>query len=323
MTVPTDDPRAFPFQIEIPDGWTGLENPRAGVLLELELEEPVGYASRMMFEVVDELPQGLDEAGPMEVLIASRASGLAQLMTDGLVLDLAMHGDRPADGELLAYRATVVFRHGPHLVTAFLWTIPLDVGALVITGLTDADVIELDAGAFAVVIESLRTGDRVRPVASDDLPPLLPEPTPPRERPELPQAPAGWTDGLPSDDRVLRMLVATDPVAVPASIFAMAALEHPGDAEERHAAVLDDLAQTMTDAEVQQAGLVDLAIGEAWRSLIVFRQGDEAYTADVWTGNHDATLPIVWTLCAFDDAECREGAAAWVSSATLEDLGVL
>lgn len=322
MTVQTYDPRDFPFQIEIPEGWTGLEHPRAGVLLELELEEPVGYASRMLFELVDELPHGIDEAGPMEVLIASRASGLAQLMTDGLVLDLVMHGDRPEEGELLAYRATVVFRHGPHLVTAFLWTIPLDVGALVITGLTDADFIELDAGAFATVIESLRTGDRVRPVDSDARPPLLPEPAPPRERPQLPQAPAGWTDGLAGEDRVLRLLVATDPVPVPASIFTMAAPDLAGDASERHAAILDDLAQTMTDAEVQQAGVVDLAIGEAWRSLIVFRQADEVFTADVWTGTRDATLPIIWTLCAFEDAERRDEAVAWVSSATLEDLGV-
>ncbi len=311
------------FDLEIPEGWTGIEHPRVGVELELVVDEPVGYASRLSFERYHELEPSPDpESGPMEHLIGERVSRLAETMTDGRFLDLALYGPRPEDDELPAFRATVAYRHGPHLVTAFLWALPLaDGGALVATGLTDADMVVIDAEVFETVVASLRFGDDAEPIAEADRPPAIPEPEP-RARPSLPAPPAGWIDGPLTEDRVLRQLVAADGSAAPAVISVMAApADLAGDALDRHQVIVDDLVSTMTDAELKDVAGDPLAIGGAQRSLLIFRQGERVFTADVWTGDEDATLPVIWAICDFDDDAGRDRAIEWIRAASREELG--
>ena len=323
MTSTTSPHLPTRYDLEVPEGWTGIEHPRVGGVFELVLDEPVGYASRLSFERYLELEPSPDpESGPMDHLIGERVSSLAESMTDGRFLDLALYGPPLEDDALPAFRATVAYRHGPHLVTAFLWALPLaDGGALVATGLTDADMVTIDADVFDTVMASLRFGDDAEPIPLADQPPAQPEPAP-RVRAELPAPPPGWVDGPIDDDRVLRQLVADDAVSMPAVISVMAAPAGlVGDALDRHAAILDDLASTMTDAELTNIAPDPLAIGAAQRSLMVFRQGERVFTADVWTGDEDANLPVVWAICDFDDDAGRDRAVAWIRGASREELG--
>lgn len=318
--MPTDI-RPVPFDVEIPEGWTGLENPREGVVLEIALDDPVGFASRITIERFADLAAGPGDAGPMEQLIGERIVALTGTMTDARLLDLTLHGARPSDGAPPAFLATVAYLHGPHLVTAFIWALPAGDEALVLTGFTDADVIELDAGAFATIVDSVRVGEEADVLPVEERPLPLPD-VPPRERPHLPEPPAGWSDVPLDDDRVLRQLVSDAPIAVPASIFVAETQAFPGDALERHEAVLEDLGSTMTDAELLDVGVDQLAMGEAVRSLVVFRQGDDTRTADLWTGSDQSTdLPTIWLICDFDDDAGREQAVAWVREATAQELG--
>ncbi len=321
MSMPSLGQSPTRYDLEIPDGWTGIEHPRQGTEFEIVVDEPVGYSSRLSIERCRILTDSPDaESGPMERLIGERISSLAETTTDSRFIDLVLH--RPtSDGGLPAFRATVAYRHGPSLVTAFIWALPLDDGgALVLTGLTDADMIALDAGVFEGIVESLRFGSDAEQVADADRPPVVVE-APARDR-RLPAPPLGWSDVDPDDPRILRQLVADGPSAHPALISVLAAPDGlAGDAVERHGSIVDDLRSTMTDAELLDVASDELAVGAALRSLVMFRQVERVLSVDVWTGEEDPSQPVVWAICDDEDDAVRDAAIAWIRGASLEDLG--
>lgn len=315
-------PSPLPFSVEIPDGWTALRAPRDGVALELVVDNPPAFASRLSFELHEQLDPAEDAAGagPIDRLLSERVVALTESMTDARFLDVTLHGARPANGSPPALMATVAYRHGPYLVTALLWVIPLGGGrALLITGLTDADMLALDAPAFAEIVSSLQSGPHASPMAAVAAPPALAEGE--RWRLHATPPPAGWVDVRPTDPRTLRQLVRLhgDP---PTTLVIVASAD--GAATEvrlRHEAAINDLADTLTDAQLQAVGIDQLAVGEAMRSLLWFRQGDGWRTADVWTGGDGVPLPVIALLCGGDDDAARDAGEAWVRAASWEALG--
>lgn len=312
----------LPFSVEVPDGWTAFSAPRDGVALELVVDDPPAFASRMSFELHEHLDPAEDDAGagPIDRLLSERVVALTESMTDARFLDVTLHGERPADGSPPALMATVAYRHGPYLVTALLWVIPLQAAsALLITGLTDADMLALDAPSFAEIVSTLRIGAQASPMAT--VPAEHPPATGERWRLHATPPPAGWIDLTPADPRTLRQLVRLHGEPPATLVIVESVGEAAADVRSRHEAAINDLADTLTDAQLQSVGIDQLAVGDAMRSLLWFRQGDGWRTADVWTGGDGVPLPVIALLCGGDDDAGRDAGEAWVRAASWEALG--
>lgn len=159
MTDATQGRDDLSFDVEVPDGWVVAgSSARGGSTLTITAPADHGHVSTLTFDVYERNPDTASDAIPR--LHRARVLELLDAMTDARLLDGIAESHDGREG----YRATVVYRHGPYLVTAFVWTLAAPFGALAILGLTDSDRLGVDATIFDAVLQSLRfasSGDQV------------------------------------------------------------------------------------------------------------------------------------------------------------------
>jgi hypothetical protein len=302
------------YALEVPEGWEAVERPGADVELVISSPALAGRATVLNVErfVRDEYtpPDAVDR------LLTGRVEQLLATMVDALLIDMLVVPE-PRGATEPGMLATVAYRHGPMTVTCFVWVFESDAGALLLTGIVDADLLDTDGPVLAGIVASLD-------LAVDTIgeqPPLEPIVVDGAAPTDLPSLPDGWADADSGADQPPRRFMIRDADAGTLPVTVASGFGPPADPganpADVHARACEELALTLTDATLLDRGAATLAGAPALRTSIWFRHGAGNRIADLWTAG-----PVVaWSVAQVDDDAGRAAAEALVAGATLAQLG--